>query len=171
VTVRARAMTWLRVLPAFVLLSGCAVKRIDNGVYHSPKGYRVAIPGAPWVPLVEGRADLELRHQTSPAAMAANAVCEPAVVRRPAPALARQLLIGVRERTVIEHGEIQVAGRPAVHTVVDGRLMDSEDHVRIETLVLKDDRCVYDLMYAAPEVAFAELRLDFARFVDSFKTE
>jgi hypothetical protein len=171
VSARVPATAWLRVLPALALLSGCAVQRIDDGVYHSPKGYRVAIPGAQWVPLVEGPADLELRHRTSTAAMAANAVCEAAVVKRPAAALARQLLIGVRERTVIEQGEMQVAGRPAVHTVVDGRLVDSEDRVRIETLVTKDDRCVYDLMYAAPEAAFAELRLDFSRFVDSFQTE
>ena len=163
--------TWLRVLPAFVMLSGCAVQRIDNGVYHSPKGYRVEIPGSQWAPVVESPADLELRHRASAAAMAANATCGAATARRPSSALARQLLIGVRDRTVIEHGEIQVAGRPAVHAVLDGRLTGAEDHVRIETLVLKDDRCVYDLMYAAPSAAFAELRSDFARFVESFKTD
>jgi len=158
-------------LAALALMPGCAVPRIDRGVYHSAKGYRVEIPGGQWAPVAASPADLELRHRSSSAAMAANAVCESSVARRPTRALARQLSIGIRERHVIEHGEIEVAGRSAVHAVVDGRLEGSDDRVRIETLVLTDERCVYDLMYAAPPAAFPELRSDFARFVESFRTD
>jgi hypothetical protein len=171
VSARARGTAWLGALSAIVLASGCAVQRIDHGVYHSSKGYRVEIPNGEWAPVHDSPADLELRHRASPAAMAAHAVCEPSTVRRPARALARQLFIGVRERKVLERGETTVAGWPAVHDVVDARLEGSDGRVRIETLVVKDDRCVYDLMYAAPPAAFAELRLDFARFVESFRTD
>ena len=158
-------------LPAIVLLSGCAVKRVDNGVYHASKGYRVEIPGGQWTQVDESPADLELRHRSSPAGMAASATCEASTTRRPTRALARQLFIGIRERRVIESGEVEIAGRSAVHTVVDGQLEGSEDRVRIETLVLKDDRCVYDFMYVAPPATFGELRADFARFVESFRTD
>ena len=147
------------------------MRHSDRDVYHSSKGYRIEIPGPQWLWVDESPADLELRHRTAPAAMAAGAVCATSTTRRPSRALARQLLIGLRERTVIEHGETEVAGRPAVRAVVDARLEGSEDRVRIETFVLKDDRCVYDFMYAASAAAFAELRPDFVRFAESFERE
>ena len=50
-------------------LGGCASGRIESGVYHSSKGYRVAIPGPEWTVREGGRADLELRHRASAAGM------------------------------------------------------------------------------------------------------
>ena len=64
------------VLGAIVALAGCgAGRRIENGVYHSTKGYRVTVPGADWVVADASRADLELRHRDGAAAMLANAQC------------------------------------------------------------------------------------------------
>lgn len=162
---------WLGVLSAALLVSGCAVKRIENGVYHSSKGYRVAVPGGQWAPVDESPADLELQHRSLPAGMAVNAVCEGAASRRAADVLGRQLLIGLRDLAVIERGTVQVAGRPASRVVVDGRLEDSRASVRIETVLMKDGRCVYDFMYGAPPAIFDATRADFTRFVDSFRTE
>jgi hypothetical protein len=159
------------VLPVIVLVSGCAVKRLENGVYHSSKGYRVTTPSPQWEPVDDSPADLELRHRSASAGLAANAVCEERTTRRSSRVLARQLLVGVRDRSVIDRGEVDVAGRPAVRAVVDGRLEGSEARVRIETVVVKDDRCVYDFMYVAPVATFAATRADFHRFVDSFRTE
>jgi hypothetical protein len=159
------------VLSAALLVSGCAVQRIENGVYHSPKGYRVAIPGGGWAPAEESPADLELRHRSSPAGMAVHAVCEGGAPRRPAGVLARQLMIGLRDRAVIERGTTEIAGRPASRTVVDARLEDATGMVRVETLMMKDARCLYDFMYVAPPATFGATRADFARFVDSFRTE
>ena len=160
---------WLGVLPAIILVSGCAVKRLDNGVYHSSKGYRVTTPSPQWLLVDDSPADLELRHRSVSAGMATHAVCEERTIRRSSHILARQLLVGIRDRSVIARGEVDVAGRPAVRAVVDGSLEGSE--VRIETVVVKDDRCVYDFMYVAPVSAFAATRPDFNRFVDSFRTE
>jgi hypothetical protein len=154
-----------------ILATGCAVKRIDNGVYHSSKGYRVAIPSERWTPVADSPADLELRHRASTGVIAANAICDGAMSRRSSRLLTRQLLIGVRDRRVIESGEIEIAGRPAAHVVVDARQEGSEARVRIETIVLTDNRCVYDFMHVAPPAAFAETQGDFTRFVDSFRTE
>jgi hypothetical protein len=162
---------WLGVVPALIVTTGCAVKRIDNGVYHSSKGYRVAVPGQAWTPIAGGPADLELHHRASAAVIAANASCDGAMSRRGARLLTRQLLLGVRDRRVIESGEIDVAGRPAVRAVVDARQEGSDAPVRIETIVLTDQGCVYDFMHVAPPAAFADTRDDFARFVDSFRPE
>ena len=162
---------WLSVLPVILLVCGCAVKGIENGVYHSPKGYRVTAPSPQWGPVDDSPADVELRHRSGSAGMAANAVCEERTTRHSSRVLARQLLVGVRDRSVIERGEVQVAGRPAVRAVVDGRVEDSKTKVRIETVVVKDERCVYDFMYVAPVATFDVTRPDFHRLVDSFRTE
>ena len=167
---RWRTAAGIALVPV-LLTAGCAVKRIDNGVYHSPKGYRVTIPGPHWSAVTDGRADLELRHRSSPAAMAVNAVCDAATTRRGARILSRQLLVGLRGRKVVESGDVEIAGRTAVRAVVDARQEGSETPVRIETIVLNDDRCVYDLMYVAPPATFDDTRAEFERLADSFRTD
>lgn len=170
-TARAGRGAWLGLVPVLVLTSGCAVKRIDNGVYHSSKGYRVVVPGEPWTPVADSPADLELRHRDSAAVIAANASCDAAMSRRSARLLTRHLLIGVRDRRVVENGVIDVAGRPAARAVVEARQEDTHAPVRIETIVVTDHRCVYDFMHVAPPAAFDDTAGDFTRFVDSFRTE
>jgi hypothetical protein len=156
---------------AVVVVSGCAMKRIENGVYHSSKGYRVTIPNAEWAPVDGSPADLELRRRGSPAGLAVNAVCDGTAPRRSAGVLARQLLIGLRDRRVIDRAEAEIAGRPAWRTTVEGRLEDSTTRMRIESLVTKDERCVYDFIHVAPPDVFAASGGDFARFVGSFRTD
>ena len=168
---RGSTAVWLGVMPAIVLAAGCAVKAIDNGVYHSSKGYRVAIPGGAWTPVIDSRADLELRHLGSAGIIAANATCDGTMSRRGPDLLARQLLIGIQDRRTIERGDVDVAGRPAARVLVDAREEGSQARVQIETIVLTDNRCVYDLIHAAPAAAFADTRADFTRFVDSFRTD
>ena len=158
-------------LAAVVLVPGCVVKRIENGVYHSSKGYRVTIPKAEWTLVDEGPADLTLRHQVSSAGIAVNAVCDGAASRRPAGVLARQLQIGLRDRLTIERATVEIAGRPATRVVVEGRLEDATARARIESLSMTDARCLYDFLYVAPPATFEATRGDFARFVDSFRTE
>ncbi len=152
-------------------LGACAGRRIVDGVYRAPSGYRVTVPGAAWEVAPDSRADLELRHRTAPVGMLANAVCDPAVARRGWDVLAQHLLIGMRDREVVEAGEAPVNGRVASHRVLEGRMRQTDDRVRIESYTLKGDRCVYDLLYVAPPAAFDAWRGDFQRFVESFAGE
>jgi hypothetical protein len=152
-------------------LGACAGRRIVDGVYHAPSGYRVALPGPDWTIEAESRADLELRNRTAPAAMLANAVCDPAVVRRGWEVLAQHLLIGLRGREVVEANEAPVNGRVASHRLLEGRMRQSDEPVRIESYTLKGKRCVYDLLYVAAPSTFEAWRGDFRRFVDSFAGE
>jgi hypothetical protein len=152
-------------------LGACAGHRIVDGVYQAPSGYRVALPGAAWEVEADTRADLELRNRTAPAGMLANAVCDPAVIRRGWDVLAQHLLIGMRERHVVEAGEAPVNGRVASHRLLEGRMRQSDERVRIESFTLKGERCVYDLLYVAAPDAFDAWRGDFQRFVESFAGE
>jgi len=159
------------VLVAMIALTACAGRRIENGVYHSAKGYRVTLPSPEWIVADESRADLELRHHGGGAAMLANAECDQPAAARSRDLLLRQLLIGLRDRTPITREEVSLNGRRAVHRVLDGRLAASDESTRIEAYVMKDERCVYDFVYVAPPPSFESWRPDFLRFVESFERE
>jgi len=152
-------------------LGACAGRRIVDGVYRAPAGYEVRLPGPAWVVADESRADLELRHRTAPAGMLVNAVCDPAVARRGWDVLGRHLLLGVRDRVVVEDNEVPVNGRVASHRLLEGRMRQNDARVRIESYTLKGGRCVYDLVYVAAPDAFETWRGDFHRFVESFAGE
>ncbi len=151
-------------------LAGCATAtRIEGGVFRAASGYRVTLPGAEWaVTREDAKADLHLRHRDGGAAMLAHGACGGGAARRPFGILTRHVLVGLRDRTVVDEGSAQVNGRTAAHTVMDARVDESEARVRVESYIVKDERCVYDLLFvAAPEV-FAGRRPAFQSFVDSF---
>ncbi|MBI4637442.1 MAG: hypothetical protein HY727_13935 [Candidatus Rokubacteria bacterium] len=156
---------------ATVAVAGCAGKRIQDGVYASPTGYRIAIPGADWILAEESRADLELRHRAAPVGMLVNGACDRGPSRVTLSVLARQLLAGLRDREVVEQGEVAFNGRPAAHAVLFGRWPGAGERVQLELYVTRDARCVYDFLYAAPPALFETWRDDFRRFVETFATE
>ena len=157
---------------AALALGACAGKRIEHGVFHGANGYRVALPpDGDWRIVNDSRADLELRHRTAAAGMLVNADCDPAMARRAPDVLARHLLMGLRDRVELEHGDVPVNGRLASHRLVEGRMRQSEDRVRVESYTLTDDRCVYDLLFVAEPQVFDAERSDFRRFVESFSGE
>ena len=152
-------------------LSGCAGRRITEGVYHSDKGYRVRIPGPDWMVVDRSPADLELRHRDGAAGIVVNALCEGRAARRPVGVLRSQLLAGLRERRMIERGEVSLDGRRGTRTVVEGQAVVPGPRFWIDTVTVTDARCVYDLIYAAPVETAVGHRADFDRLVGSFATE
>jgi hypothetical protein len=168
----ATAVRRATVLAAAALaLGACASTRIVNGIFHAETGYRVALPGQDWVVVPDSRADLELRHRAGAAGMLVNGLCDPAVARRRSEVLARHLVFGLRDRTEVERGTVPVNGRMASHQVLEGRMPQREERVRVESYTLRGERCVYDLVFVASPEAFASRRGDFQRFVESFAHE
>jgi hypothetical protein len=155
-------------LGAVIAFTGCAGRRIENGVYHSDKGYRLTLPGPDWSVAADSKADLELRHQDGLAAMLANAECDDRAKSRSAGLLLGQLLIGLLDRATIEQNEVPLNGQQALHRVLDGRVAADGAPTRIEAFVLKEQGCFYDFAYAAPPASFEAWRADFRRFVESF---
>lgn len=156
---------------AFAVLAGCAARRLNDGVYRSEHGFRVSVPGPTWHVVNGSRAELELRRADGAAGMLAHATCRPETTRRDFGLLERHLLLGLRDRATLEEGRTDVAGRRAAHLVVEGRPRDGDERLRIESYMLKDARCVYDLLYVAPPDEFDAGRADFQRFVQSFTME
>ena len=129
------------------------------------------LPGHDWRVVSESRADLELRHRQAPAGILIHASCDPRLVGRPVEALRREILAGFSDRDVQVHDAVPVAGREAAHMVVDGQAGGPGERVRVELLVLKGERCVYDLLYAAPPADFARWQADFQRLVGTLTLE
>lgn len=154
-----------------VALVGCAGRRLDNGVFRSEHGYRISVPGPGWTVVDESEADLELRRADGQAGMLVAATCRRAAARGELRHLARHLLLGLRDRETLEESEAWLGGRRGVHVVVEGRMRQGTERVRIESYMVKDGRCVYDLLYVAPPSSFEASRADFARFVASFASE
>src|SRR5207253_9000214 len=99
-------------------------------------------------------ADLELRHRTAPVAMLANATCGDAIPAARLDVLSRHLLMGFQSRAIVEWEDVAVDGRRAAHAGVDGRLAGGAGLPRVETYVMKDERCVYDFALVAPPESF-----------------
>jgi hypothetical protein len=177
-------------LGGLAMLAGCGAGSIERGVFHSSKGYRVALPGEGWQVDREPRADLALKRRAPEGGvppqggvppkggmlvqggmlpkggMLVDATCDARSVDRPLRLLARHLVFGLVHRSVVEEGPVQVAGLEGLRQVVRGQ-RDGSD-VEVEAVVLKDPRCVYDFLYVAPAPAFAEGRPAFRAFLESF---
>ncbi|PYM90502.1 MAG: hypothetical protein DME08_23330, partial [Candidatus Rokuibacteriota bacterium] len=134
---------------AAALIAGCASHRVDPGVFHSAKGYRVTMPGSGWTMISDGHADLELRDVTDRAGILVHAECDARRASRPLAFLERRLLHGLTQRTTVERGEATVDGHRAAHTVLEAANGRTGSRMKIETFVVTDGRCVYDLIYAA----------------------
>jgi hypothetical protein len=159
-------------LAALVLVAsaGCATAgRIENGVFHSPKGYRVTLPSVGWKVDPGPRADLALQSEATPGGMLVDATCGGRELSRPLDVLTRHLTFGLTKRDVVENGTTKVAGRDAAHSVVRG-VADGRD-VTVEALVLRVEPCVHDFLYVAPTGAFASGRPVFRALVESFALE
>ena len=81
--------------------------------------------------------------------------------------LSRELLLGISDITLQEEKNVQLDDTQALQTTLRGRL-NNED-IMLQTVVLKRDLCVYDLMYVSRPNKFEENRKDFADFVSSLR--
>jgi hypothetical protein len=155
-----------------VLTAGCATAtgRIENGMFHSTKGYRVTLPPSGWSVDVGPRADLALQSEArAGGGMLVDATCGGREAARPLDVLTRHLTFGLTRRDVQENGTVTVGGREGAHSVVRG-LADGID-VTVEAVVVRAAPCVHDFLYVAPTEAFEAGRPAFRTLLESFTVE
>ena len=148
-----------------LLAAGCATTGVDGGVFTSKKGFQVSLPGAGWQVARDSRADLELRRESPPGGMLADATCGERVSDRPPERLVRYLTFGLRHREDVRTEPVTVAGHPGARTVLRGTLDGKA--VAVDAVSVKGEGCVFDFLYVAPVDAFEAGRADFQAFVDS----
>jgi len=148
---------------------GCSADRVERGVFHSGKGYRVTLPPAGWALVRDGEGDLELRRSDPPGGMAVQATCDGGSRRRPLPLLARYLTFGLDERRTVERAPMLMGAETAERVVVRGRREGID--VMVEAVVARNHRCVYDFLYVAAPDDFDQGRPAFRSLVESFSLE
>jgi hypothetical protein len=157
------------VLGLGLLLAGCATSRIENGTFHSAKGYQVKLPGDGWQVDRDGEADLALRRDRPPGGMLTDATCAGTPVDSSLPVLARHLTVGLKNRVTVERASEVLGGRAAQRMVVRGTVNGTE--VAVEAVVVKTARCIHDFLYVTPAAHFDAGRRDFRAFVESLAGE
>jgi len=156
---------------ALIVLAGCATAtgRIEKGMFHSAKGYRVTLPATGWRVGSGSRADLALESEAKGGGILVDATCGGREAGRPLDVLARHLTFGLTRRDVLENGSATVGGREAAHSVVRGQAAGRD--VTVEAVVVRAEPCVHDFLYVAPTEVFAAGRPAFRAVVESFALE
>jgi hypothetical protein len=154
-----------------VVATACATAtgRIESGVYHSAKGYRVTLPPDGWTVDPIARADLALQDAARSGGMLVDATCDGRETARSLDVLKRHLTFGLTKRDVIENGTTTVGGREAARSVVRG-VTDGRE-VTVEAVVMRAEPCVHDFLYVAPSGAFEAGRPAFRALIESFALE
>lgn len=139
----------------------------DGAIYRrGPVHFAHGVLPAGWKPAtVEGLA-VAFYHDRFGATAGVATVCE-GIRDAGLESLARQELVGLERRSVLEEGRISVDGREAVDWVVKGSV-DGVD-VRVNLVVLRKGPCVYDLNLVCRPSTFEEARADFRAFVAGFR--
>ena len=134
-------------LLALLLLAGCSGhsgRRLEGR-------YSLGDPGAGWSPVRPGSADKAWYNAELSASIYADSNCGARFDDAPLGRLADSLTLGVAGSKVREEART-VDGREALLRVVDGALDGVA--VRLGALVLKKDKCIYDVVYIAPPGTF-----------------
>lgn len=84
--------------------------------------------------------------------------------------LSRSLLMGLKKKNEPELREYKLSGSLALEATVDAETVDQKI-VRIRTVVLRRERCTYDMMYVAPREHFQKELHVFNKFLKGFHIE
>ena len=79
----------------------------------------------------------------------------------------RTLLLGISEIKTVDQKNLQIDQVAALETTVDGKL--NSQPVKLRTVVLKDQDCLFDLMYVARPEHFLQNEDDFEKFISSLR--
>jgi len=84
--------------------------------------------------------------------------------------LSRALMMGLKKQSSIETREYSISGISALESTVDAETIDHKT-VRIRTVVMRKDRCTYDVMYVSPRENFHRELNVFNDFLKGFHVE
>ena len=167
----ATSRAWVGLLGAVLIGAGCAsspMSRIEDGYRHRRHDYTIARPDGPgeaWQRVTLEGAELAFR-RPGPEVLSLQSRCGRPVA---APVfMARHLLIGLPERTLVAAGPTQVDGRDAWTQTLD--TVQKGVSVRVKTVTLVAADCSFDwILMTAADFEPAEQAFD--AWWDSFRLD
>ena len=145
-----------------LLLTACASSHVVDGIFvDEARGFTIPLLRDGWQQLEVEGTDLAFRAEPGGQVAALFVSCE-GVKPIPLRILARRLFFGIGAKRVMAQETISLNGTEAIHTLLEGRLKDTE--VMVSSYVAKDSDCAYDLVYVAPPEVFQDRLPEFERF-------
>ncbi len=99
--------------------------------------------------------------------MTVNSTCNEKKKNYSLRALSESLLIGINDKEALSREETTVDGVPALRTIYTGTL--NKVPLKIATVVLRKNICIYDFTYASSPEHFDLGIVDFNNFVSQFR--
>ncbi len=130
-----------------IICSGCVFFGASN---FKNTNYKYTAPSSPWLKADPGTADVVFQNADDRTTISVNSVCEQ-YQDLSLEELTRNLLQGIRERTLTKSEKLQLHTFPALQTFIAGKL-DKENFSGAFT-VIRTEKCVFDvIMIAKPQV-------------------
>jgi hypothetical protein len=145
-----------------LMLTACASSYVVDGFFvDGTRGFKIPMLRDGWRQFELEGTDLAFRAEPGGQVAALFVSCEG---EQPIPLriLSRRLFFGIGTKRIMAQGPIVLNGTEAIHTLLEGRLNNTE--VMIGSYVAKDSDCVYDLVYVAPPELFQDRLPEFERF-------
>jgi len=170
------------VFVAYSLLTSCSVVRFaryyassdtDEGkfrgrVYRSrDTAYSIGVLSEEWKRIDLRGGDIAFWNEALKATITVNSTCNERIGNESLNNLVDFLLVGFSDKKMERKEEVIVSGQRAVNAVYRGKVKDT--YVKLNIVVLKKDRCVYDLTYASLPESFDLGIEEFREFVSQFR--
>lgn len=157
-------------------LSACfaGVKKNGKVIGYKPgqvltkKGfYKVGELPETWRPIKLDIAAVTLRNDALGSAISTDAYCDRAYDDSPLSALTRHLFAGLQEIKIRKEQSLRLDDREALRSSVSASLDGLP--LRLETVVVKKDWCLFDFYLVSPPESFAQALPDFETFFRGFE--
>ena len=160
-------MSASRVVAGFALatLTACAPAAHRRAARLEGR-YTLGDPGAGWVAVPAGGADLAWRHEGVGATLYADSNCGPRFDEQHAGVLATELMGGLQDVVRVQERALPLAGRVGVVRTHTARLDGVPVHLVVG--VLNRDACTYDFVVIAPPQGAATAEAGWRAAVDGF---
>ena len=151
---------------AVLMLAACASGRVVDGIFvDETRGFKIPLLRDGWRQFEVEGTELAFQSESGGQVIAMFVSCEeqqPIALR----ILARRLFFGINSKQVVAQNVISLNGTEAVHTVLTGRLKETE--VMVSSYVATDGECAYDLVYVASPDTFQDRLPEFERLVQGW---
>jgi hypothetical protein len=113
--------------------------------------------------------DVAYQSKSTAAIISLNSACQAGkeYENKDLKSLTDTLLLGASDVTLRDEQGVTIQDNPALQTTVEGKM--NGEHVKLRTVVLRRQDCVYDLVYIARPEAFPRREQDFSHFVASLR--
>ncbi len=178
-----KLLTSLTLLIFITVLSSCGVTKFvgyyasagdeDQGELNGQvfqtddTSYTIGALPSSWVIQDIDGGDLAFRNTQFDGTMTVDSTCNEKKKNYSLKALSESLLIGIHGKEALGREEITVDGQPALKTIYIGSLDNVP--IKIATVVLRKNICIYDFTYASSPEHFDIGIVDFNNFLSQFK--